>query len=50
MAPQRGGMIELRTVANRVRFDINPGVADAAHLKISSKLLQLAQTVYGRTR
>ena len=47
---QRGGMIELRTVANRVRFDINSGVADTAHLKISSKLLQLAQTVYGRTR
>lgn len=42
---ERGGMIGLFTLANRVRFDINAGAASAAHLKISSKLLQLAREV-----
>jgi len=45
----RGGIIELRTTGNRVRFDINSHAAGAARLHISSKLLQLAQRVIGRT-
>ncbi len=40
-----GGMIELRMVGNRVRFDINRDAADEAHLKISSKLLAVARAV-----
>ena len=44
---QRGGMIELVTAQNRVRFDINPNAASDAHLKISSKLLQVAREIRG---
>jgi hypothetical protein len=40
-----GGMIELRMVGNRVRFDVNRAAADEAHLKISSKLLAVARAV-----
>ena len=40
-----GGMIELRMVGNRVRFDINLVAADQAHLKVSSKLLNVARAV-----
>jgi len=40
-----GGMIELRMVGNRVRFDVNRRAADEAHLKISSKLLRVARAV-----
>jgi len=43
---QRGGIIELRTSSGRVKFDINTSAAAAAHLKISSKLLQVARVVY----
>jgi hypothetical protein len=43
---QRGGMIELRAAGNRVKFDINTTAASSARLRISSKLLQLARTVY----
>ncbi len=37
-----GGIIEFRVIANKVRFDINLGAAEAAGLTISSKLLSLA--------
>jgi len=38
----RGGIIEFRIIANKVRFDINLGAAESAGLGISSKLLSLA--------
>jgi YfiR/HmsC-like len=43
---RRGGMIELKTIGHRVRFDINTVAASAAGLRISSKLLSLAARVY----
>ena len=43
---RRGGIIELRMVGNRVRFDINRAAAHRAGLRISSKLLGLAMHVY----
>lgn len=46
---RRGGMIELRTVGHRVRFDINTVTASVAGLRISSKLLTLAVRVYTTT-
>lgn len=42
-----GGMIGLVMAQNRVRFDINPNAASDAHLKISSKLLQVAREIRG---
>ena len=42
---QRGGMIELMTEQHRVRFDVNPAAAAVAHLRISSKLLQVARAI-----
>ena len=43
----RGGIIELRMVGNRMRFDINRTSAVAAQLNISSKLLSVARAVQG---
>jgi len=40
-----GGMIQLHLDEDKVRFDINAGLADSSHLKISSRLLLLATTV-----
>jgi hypothetical protein len=40
-----GGIIGLRLIDNRVRFEINTGAADTASLSISSKLLTLATNV-----
>ena len=40
-----GGIIGLREVNGRLRFDINAGAAQRAGLKISSQLLQLAVSV-----
>lgn len=37
-----GGIIRFRLDEDKVRFEINPAAADAAHLKISSRLLLLA--------
>jgi hypothetical protein len=42
-----GGAIELTLQDSRVRFAINPGAADGAGLRISSKLLALATIVHG---
>jgi hypothetical protein len=39
---QRGGMIAFVLEGGRVRFAINPAVAERHHLVISSRLLQLA--------
>jgi hypothetical protein len=44
---ERGGVVRLRTEKNRVRLDINLGVAERARLKISSELLKLARIVDG---
>lgn len=46
---QRGGMIRLLRKADRVRFEIKARVAERAGLKISSKLLRLADN-YRDTR
>ncbi len=40
---QKGGMIRFNMVNNKLRFQINPMASDSAELKISSKLLQLAE-------
>jgi hypothetical protein len=40
-----GGMIQLYLKDDKVRFDINAGVADSSHLRISSRLLLLATSV-----
>lgn len=45
---QASGIISLRTVSDRVRFRINLGAADKAGLTFSSKLLALADALYGR--
>ena len=40
-----GGMIELKIVDGRIRFDVNLAAARAANLMLSSQLLQLADQV-----
>jgi hypothetical protein len=42
---RRGGAIELKMIAGRVRFDINLAAATRAGLHISSKLLSIANSV-----
>jgi hypothetical protein len=44
---EQGGMIGFRLVENKVRFEINVQAAEQAKLRISSRLLLLAQTVIG---
>jgi hypothetical protein len=41
----RGGMIGFFRDADRVRFEVNPAAAEAAGLRISSRLLGLAKVV-----
>ena len=41
----QGGVINFIREDGKVRFEINPAVASAAHLKISSRLLQVARVV-----
>ena len=43
----RGGVIGLLVEDQKVRFEINPDAAEAARLRISSKLLALAKLVRG---
>jgi YfiR/HmsC-like len=45
---ERGGVINFILENERVRFEISPSAAARVHLKISSKLLQLAVIVGGR--
>ncbi len=45
-----GGIIGLKTVEDRIRFDINVDAANEANLKFSYKLLQLADIVSAKTR
>jgi len=40
-----GGIVNFYTIGDKVRFEINPDAAERADLKISSKLLNLAQIV-----
>jgi hypothetical protein len=47
---RRGGMIELFTENNRLRFSVNVDSARKAGLSISSNLLQLAASVTGGSR
>jgi uncharacterized protein DUF4154 len=42
---ERGGMIRFVTDQSRIRLQINPGAAEAAHLTISSKLLRVAEVI-----
>jgi len=42
---QAGGTINLKTVEDRIRFDINVDAANAADLRLSSKLLRLGNIV-----
>jgi hypothetical protein len=44
---RQGGVIRLLLLDNRIRFEINLEAAEHAELKISSKLLALAQSVRG---
>jgi hypothetical protein len=45
---EKGGMIGLTTVGDRVRFVANPAAAKAAGLQLTSELLRVAVTVLGR--
>jgi hypothetical protein len=42
---ERGGMIRFVTDRGRIRLQINPAAAEAAHLTISSKLLRVAEVI-----
>jgi hypothetical protein len=44
---EQGGMIRLFVEENRVRFSVNQGLAQSAHLEVSSRLLRLARAVIG---
>jgi len=45
-----GGMIRFMEVGHRVRFEINPDAADRASLRVSSRLLRLADIARPRER
>jgi len=42
---ERGGMIRFVTDRSRIRLQINPEAAEAAHLTISSKLLRVSEVI-----
>jgi hypothetical protein len=46
---QRGGVIELQAVENRIEFEVNTEAAHEGHLIISSKLLQIARGLRSTT-
>ena len=43
-----GGMVSLRVVDGRLRFDVNMPAVERAGLRLSAQLLGLAMTVRGR--
>jgi hypothetical protein len=43
---ERGGMIALQLVGQKVRFDVNRDATERAGLKLSSQLLRLARAIY----
>lgn len=45
-----GGMLQLRTVGTRLKFDIDIDAADRVGLRINPQLLRLATTVRGRAK
>lgn len=45
-----GGMIRFAQTGHRIRFEINPDAAERASLKVSSRLLRLADVVRPRQR
>jgi hypothetical protein len=45
---EEGGMINLRLVDGRVRFDVNVGAAERVGVRFSSQLLRLAVNVRGQ--
>jgi hypothetical protein len=45
---QKAGMIRFFVEDRKIRFEVNQEAAEAANLKISSRLLLLAKTVVGR--
>jgi len=47
---KRGGMISFIPVGSKVRFRINLEACDASHLKLSSKLLRMAEVLPAPTR
>jgi YfiR/HmsC-like len=44
---KNGGMINFIHVKDKIRFEINPDAAEAAGLKISSKVLRIAERLIG---
>jgi hypothetical protein len=42
---EKGGMIEMFSLENKIRFNINSGSANRSALKISSQLLKLARKI-----
>jgi hypothetical protein len=42
---QAGGILDLITIDDRLRFNVNTTAAERAGLKLSAKLLRLAATV-----
>lgn len=47
---EQGGIIRMFVEDRKIRFEINQGAAEAANLKISSRLLLLAKTVVGSNK
>jgi hypothetical protein len=47
---REGGMIALRTIEGRVRFEVNLAAATRAGLKVSARMLDLAFAVHGEGR
>ncbi len=48
--PTNGGIINLKVVAEKIRFQIDKNVAEAAGLDVSSKLLALAEVKTGQSK
>ena len=44
---EQGGVINLQVIDRRVRFEVSPGAAERAGLRLSSQLLRLAVRVRG---